>query len=83
MVITIAEKLDRPEDQCRLIFVMMLAQIAGLGLNYVVPRVPLYRYIYSITLGVLLQMFMFREAVWHIYLMAYVCYALMAFLPKE
>ena len=83
VVIGIADIVSKPEDQIRLIMCMIVQIILGQCINVFVPKNAFLRHMYNIVLGASLQIFMFRDTVYHIYIMAYSTYFLMSMFPRE
>ena len=52
-------------------------------MNTFVTSPGFIRYLYSLVIGFLIQVYMFRETVYHIYIYAVVVYVLMTFLPRS
>lgn len=64
---------------------MGASTFAGVGLNVLLGlKLPKpVRYFYTILIGVVLQLYMYRLAVAHIYLMGLVTFAIISFMPRD
>ena len=50
----ICKALGKPEDQIKLVLMLLLNLPLGLFMNVCLPQIPLVRHIYSIVLGLLI-----------------------------
>ena len=74
---------SKPEDHVRL-FVCLIGQIfVGQFMNIFVTQGPLVRHLFQTILGFTIQVFMFRDTVYHVYIIATVAYLLMLLLPRN
>lgn len=62
---------------------LIVAMFSGFIMNSVLPRKAVVRHIYTICVAVYLQFFMFRWAMYHVYIMAYVAYVILMVLPRD
>jgi hypothetical protein len=73
----------KPEDHVRL-FVCLIGQIfIGQFMNIFVTQGPLVRHLFQAIIGFTIQIFMFRDTVYHVYIIATVAYLLMLLLPRH
>ena len=82
-MIAIADAVSKPEDHVRLIMCLVLQTPIGFILNTFVTSPGLPRYLYSMVVGFFIQLYMFRETTYHIYLYALGCWVLMHVLPRN
>lgn len=61
----------------------MMAMLTGFIINSVLPRSTIVRKLFSTLVGLYLQVFMYRWTVYHIYIMAYVGYAILLYMPRD
>ena len=80
---SIAGSVNKPEDHIRLTVCMILQVPIGVFMNRFVSKSTFARHIYSIFFGIILQLYMFREGVLHIYIIAFVSYLLMLYIPRN
>jgi hypothetical protein len=78
----IAAAAHKPDDHVRLIVTLMLQIPIGVFMNHFVKGIT-QRYLYSLMMGLFLQIYMFRSAVYHIYLIGFISYNLMNQLPRD
>jgi len=71
-----------PIDQVRLICVFLVNYPLGWLQFYCVPHGSI-RHLFNISVGLFLQYFMFRQAIYHVVLITSVTYLLMALLPRN
>lgn len=83
VILGISEAISKPEDQIRLVLCLVVQIILGQLMNVFVPRNTFVRHVYNIVFGAILQVFMFRETTYHIYIMAYTTYFLMNAFPRD
>ena len=83
VIIGVADTIAKPEDQVRLVMCLIAQIILGQLMNIFVPRNTFMRHMYNIVFGAILQVFMFRETTYHIYIMAYTTYFLMNAFPRD
>ena len=79
----IATATGRPTDHIRLFVGLITMLPVGMIMNLFVTEGKVTRHLYSTVMGVLIQIFMFRWSVYHIYLMAAGAYVIMAFAPRK
>ena len=77
----VAELTGRPADQMRLLFILLLAYPLGYLLRYI--RGKWVRHIYSIVIGVFLQVSMFREGVLHFWGQGLAVYLIITFMDRQ
>ena len=78
----LCEAFARPPDQIRL-FVIFLAQYPiGWFMHYAVHG-TVVRHLFTMSLGILMQLYLYGFAIGHVVLMSTVAYALMIFLPRD
>ena len=83
MVQEIATAVSKPVDHTRLIICLFLQMPIGFVMNMFITSPGTPRYLYSLIVGVLLQVYMFREAVYHIYIYYAVGYLILNVLPRN
>ena len=81
-VLPLCEAFARPPDQIRL-FVTFLAQYPiGWFMHYAVHGTVM-RHLFTMSLGILMQLYLYGFAIGHVVLMSTVAYAFMIFLPRD
>jgi len=79
----ISDPLHKPEDHTRLMVCLIVQIFIGQFMNVFVTQGPLVRHLFQTILGFTIQVFMFRDTVYHVYIIATVAYLLMLFLPRN
>lgn len=78
----IASSFGKPNDHIRLLVCMVLQTPIGIIMHLFIKD-PTYRHLFNIVVGINLQVYMYRHEVVHIFLMAYLSYAIMIFTPRR
>jgi len=78
----LCKAIGRPPDQIRIFVAFLLMYPQGWLMHYFIHG-TLIRHLYSITLGVLIQLYIFGFGILHVILMSAVAYAMMKFLPRD
>ena len=81
-VIPLAEAVGRPVDQIRIFIIFLLQYPNGWFMHYCLHG-TLVRHLYCITVGVLIQLYLYGFGILHVVLMTAVAYAMMLFLPRH
>lgn len=74
--------MQKPDDQVRLFVLVILQTPIGFVMNTFLTQPGFVRYLYSLVIGIFIQVFMFRESVYHIYIYAAVVYIAVYLFPK-
>lgn len=72
----------KPDDHIRLLLCMIIQIPIGFFINMFLKD-PLSRNMFNIVVGVVLQVYMYRWEVVHIFVLAYVTYAIMMIAPRD
>ena len=81
-VLPLCEMFSRPPDQIRIFLIFIVQYPIGWFMHYCVHGAVL-RHLFTITIGVLMQMWLYGFAIGHVALMSGVAYAMMILMPRD
>lgn len=81
IVHSIAQMLGKPDDQMRLLLLILAAYPFGYLFRLIHGK--WLRHAYSIVAGVMIHYFMFREQAMHFWILGFIVYLLMTFLNRK
>ena len=81
IVHNIATSVGKPDDQCRLLLILLIAYPLGYIFRFI--RGKWQRHAYSIIVGIIIHLFMFRGGVVHFWGLGVVVYTILSFIDKK
>lgn len=81
-VFPLCEMFSRPPDQIRIFNIFVVQYPIGWLMHYCVHGTVI-RHLFTLTIGLLMQMYLFGFAIGHVFLMSLVAYAMMILMPRD
>ena len=81
-VLPLCEAFSRPPDRIRIFFIFIIQYPIGWFMHYAVHGTVM-RHLFTMSLGILMQLYLYGFAIGHVVLMSTVAYAFMVFLPRD
>ena len=78
-----ANAIGQPFDQLKVVFCLILQVVLGITMNIFVASPGLPRYLFNTICGVVLQIYMYRSDVIHVYILAFGTYFLMNMASRQ
>ena len=81
-VTPLCEIFSRPPDQIRMFLIFVIQYPIGWVMHYAIYG-TLFRHLFTMCIGIVMQLYLYGFAVGHVVLMTVVSYAMMIFMPRD